>query len=152
MQYSTTAPDATSLECRYELEPTQELLAIGYANIAGALFNSYTTTGSFSRSAVNNSCGAKTPLATIISGFTVMIVLLCLTTVFTNMSNNAQVRCQSRRCLLLLTFAVDCVNHAFGVDRLLVGSAVLARSGSLRRSKSKCWKEQDTERNAPHIH
>ena len=67
------------------------MLAIGYANIAGALFNSYTTTGSFSRSAVNNSCGAKTPLATMISGFFVMIVLLCLTSVFTNMSNNAQV-------------------------------------------------------------
>jgi len=37
--------------CRYELQPTQELLAIGYANIVGALFNSYTTTGSFSRCA-----------------------------------------------------------------------------------------------------
>ena len=31
----------------------------GYANIVGALFNCYTTTGSFSRSAVNNSCGAQ---------------------------------------------------------------------------------------------
>ena len=89
LKFLTSSP--CSLSRRYELQPTQELLAIGYANIAGALFNSYTTTGSFSRSAVNNSCGAKTPLSTIVSGFTVMVVLLCLTTVFTNMSNNAQV-------------------------------------------------------------
>ena len=97
---SATATDCASLGGRYELEPTQELLAIGYANIAGALFNSYTTTGSFSRSAVNNSCGARTPLATMISGFTVMIVLLCLTEVFTHMSNNAQVwRAESEECI-----------------------------------------------------
>ena len=38
---------------------TQEIRALGYANIVGALFNCYTTTGSFSRSAVNNSCGAQ---------------------------------------------------------------------------------------------
>ena len=37
----------------------QEIRALGYANIVGALFNCYTTTGSFSRSAVNNSCGAQ---------------------------------------------------------------------------------------------
>ena len=93
---------------RYELQPTQELLAIGYANIAGALFNSYTTTGSFSRSAVNNSCGAKTPLATLVSGFTVMVVLLCLTGVFTNMSNNAQVRMSRLRTPILETMVFSC--------------------------------------------
>jgi hypothetical protein len=52
---------------------------------------SYTTTGSFSRSAVNNSVGAQTPLAQIVTGFTVMLVLLCLTGVFENMSANVQV-------------------------------------------------------------
>jgi sulfate transporter 4 len=33
-------------------------VGLGIANFAGAMFNSYTTTGSFSRSAVNNSSGA----------------------------------------------------------------------------------------------
>ena len=47
----------------YELNYTQELRGLGYANIMGALFNCYTTTGSFSRSAVNNSVGAKTPMS-----------------------------------------------------------------------------------------
>lgn len=71
---------------RYQLNYTQELRGLGYANIAGALFNCYTTTGSFSRSAVNNSVGARTPLANFVTGITVMIVLLCLTSVFKNMS------------------------------------------------------------------
>ena len=52
----------------------------------------YTTTGSFSRSAVNNSVGAQTPLAGIFTALTVMLVLLCLTPVFTHMSANVQVR------------------------------------------------------------
>jgi MFS superfamily sulfate permease-like transporter len=41
----------------YELSYNQEIVGLGIANFAGAMFNSYTTTGSFSRSAVNNSSG-----------------------------------------------------------------------------------------------
>lgn len=74
----------------YKLNATQELRAIGIANLAGALFNCYTTTGSFSRSAVNNAVGAKTQLASFTTGIVLMIVLLCLTPVFKNMSKNVQ--------------------------------------------------------------
>jgi hypothetical protein len=42
----------------YKLAYNQEIVALGLANLVGAAFNSYTTTGSFSRSAINNSCGA----------------------------------------------------------------------------------------------
>ena len=41
----------------YKLAYNQEIVALGVANFVGAAFNSYTTTGSFSRSAINNSCG-----------------------------------------------------------------------------------------------
>lgn len=41
----------------YELSYNQEIVGLGVANFAGAMFSSYTTTGSFSRSAVNNSSG-----------------------------------------------------------------------------------------------
>jgi sulfate transporter 4 len=63
---------------------------LGLANLGGAIFNCYTTTGSFSRSAVNNSVGAVTQLSGIITGITIMIVLLVLTPVFQNMSANVQ--------------------------------------------------------------
>jgi MFS superfamily sulfate permease-like transporter len=49
---------------------------------------SYTTTGSFSRSAINNSCGAKTPLAGFVTSMIVMCVLLFLTPVFKLMPYN----------------------------------------------------------------
>ena len=47
---------------------TQELRGLGLANLVGAAFNCYTTTGSFSRSAIMNDVGAKTQLAGITSG------------------------------------------------------------------------------------
>ena len=47
---------------------TQELRGLGLANLVGAAFNCYTTTGSFSRSAVMNDVGAKTQLAGVTSG------------------------------------------------------------------------------------
>ena len=58
MAESISIARALALKNQYTLQPTQEIRALGFANIVGALFNSYTTTGSFSRSAVNNSCGA----------------------------------------------------------------------------------------------
>jgi hypothetical protein len=47
---------ALAQQNQYQLNPTQELRALGYANLAGALFNCYTTTGSFSRSGALPSC------------------------------------------------------------------------------------------------
>ena len=37
----------------YEIDPNQELIALGTANMVGAFFQSYPTTGGFSRTAVN---------------------------------------------------------------------------------------------------
>lgn len=42
----------------YRLSYNREIIGLGLANFAGAMFNCYTTTGSFSRSAVNNASGA----------------------------------------------------------------------------------------------
>mmetsp|Transcript_17379 Transcript_17379/g.52010 ORF Transcript_17379/g.52010 Transcript_17379/m.52010 type:complete len:696 (+) Transcript_17379:162-2249(+) len=81
---------ALALKNKYTLAPTQEIRAIGFANVVGALFNCYTTTGSFSRSAVNNSCGAQSQISSLVTGLFVMVVLLALTKVFLYMPNNAQ--------------------------------------------------------------
>jgi sulfate transporter 4 len=81
---------ALAQQNKYQLAASQELRGLGIANIAGAAFNCYTTTGSFSRSAVNDATGAKTPLAGFITGISVMLTLLFLTPVFTHMSKNVQ--------------------------------------------------------------
>ncbi|NND07056.1 MAG: solute carrier family 26 protein [Saprospiraceae bacterium] len=66
----------------YIIKPNQELLALGLANILGSMFQSFPTTGGFSRTAVNNQAGAKTGLASMISALLVVLILLFLTQVF----------------------------------------------------------------------
>ena len=62
---------------------------LGWANLAGAAFNSYPTTGSFARSAVAKYTGAKSGLAGVVTADLVGITLLCLIRVFNAMPMNA---------------------------------------------------------------
>lgn len=61
------------------LDPNQELIGQGLANILGSIGKSYPTSGSFSRSAVNLQSGALTGLSNVFTSFTVVIVLLFFT-------------------------------------------------------------------------
>ncbi len=69
----------------YRVVPNQELIALGAANVVGSLFQSYPVTGGFSRSAVNEQAGARTPLSSIISAILVALTLLFLTPLFYNL-------------------------------------------------------------------
>ncbi|ERN05937.1 sulfate transporter 4.1, chloroplastic [Amborella trichopoda] len=73
----------------YELDANQELFGLGVANICGSFFSAYPTTGSFSRSAVNNESGAKTGLSGIIMGIIVGCALLFLTPLFSDIPQSA---------------------------------------------------------------
>jgi len=66
----------------YKIRPNQELVALGAMNILGSFVSSFTTTGGFSRTAVNANTGAKTQVAGIISGTLVGFCLLFLTKLF----------------------------------------------------------------------
>ena len=56
---STSIARALAMKNKYELVPNQEIVGLGLANFAGAAFQCYTTTGSFSRSSVNNEAGKR---------------------------------------------------------------------------------------------
>lgn len=71
----------------YEIDANQELIALGSSNIIGSLFQSYPTTGGFSRTAINNQAGAKTGIAPIISAIIVGLTLLFLTPIFYYLPN-----------------------------------------------------------------
>jgi len=71
----------------YEVDPNQELIALGTSNIIGSLFQSYPTTGGFSRTAVNDQAGAKTGVSPIISALVVGLTLLFLTPLFYYLPN-----------------------------------------------------------------
>ena len=82
--HDTPRPPLSALARKngYALAYNQEIVGLGLANFAGAAFSAYTTTGSFSRSAVNNASGARTQLAGFVTGVVVMLVLLFMTPVF----------------------------------------------------------------------
>ena len=60
------------------------LIALGGANIAAGLFQGYSVTGGFSRSAVNADAGAKSQLASIVTGLMVILTLMFFYTVLGN--------------------------------------------------------------------
>lgn len=66
----------------YKVDPNQELIGLGIANIGGSFFSAFPTTGGFSRTAVNDQAGAKTGMAAIISATLIALTLLFLTPLF----------------------------------------------------------------------
>jgi SulP family sulfate permease len=59
------------------VDGNQEFIGQGLSNVAGAFFSGYVATGSFNRSGVNYAAGAKTPIAAMLAGaFLLLIVLL----------------------------------------------------------------------------
>ena len=61
------------------LDPNQELIGQGLANLCGAIGKSYPTSGSFSRSAVNLQAGAVTGLSSVFTSLAVVVVLMFFT-------------------------------------------------------------------------
>ena len=74
---------------RYDVEANRELVALGASNVTAGLFGGYPVTGGFSRTAVNDSAGAKTPLASVITAVIVLITIALLTPLFENLPKAA---------------------------------------------------------------
>lgn len=64
------------------LDATQEMLAVGLCNVFGSFVRSMPTTGSFTRTAVNNASGVKSPMGGIITGLLVLLACGLLTSTF----------------------------------------------------------------------
>jgi SulP family sulfate permease len=64
---------------RYPIDPDQELLALGVANLAIALGHGYPAAGGFSQSAVNDEAGARTPVAMASASVVIAALLLFAT-------------------------------------------------------------------------
>jgi anti-anti-sigma factor len=69
----------------YEINPRQELLALGAANLAVAFGQGLPVAGGLSQSAVNDKAGAKTPLALVFASITLAACLLFLTDLLGNL-------------------------------------------------------------------
>jgi high affinity sulfate transporter 1 len=69
----------------YALDPRQELLGIGAANLAAALGHGYPVAGGLSQSAVNDKAGARSPLSLVFASVTLALCLLFLTDLLENL-------------------------------------------------------------------
>ena len=76
---SISMAKALAAQTKQRLDPNQELIGQGLANVGGAFFQSYPATGSFTGSAINLQAGAKTGFAMVFNGLFVAVTLLFLT-------------------------------------------------------------------------
>lgn len=70
---------AIAAKTKQKIDPNQELIGQGLANIVGSLSHAFPVSGSFSRSAVNINAGAVTGMASVFTGVFVLLTLLFLT-------------------------------------------------------------------------
>ncbi|KAH0385969.1 sulfate permease [Aureobasidium sp. EXF-12298] len=66
----------------YTIDPSQELVAIGVANLLGPFLGGYPVTGSFSRTAIKSKAGVRTPFAGVITAVIVLLAIYALPAVF----------------------------------------------------------------------
>ncbi|PLZ12806.1 SulP family inorganic anion transporter [Fischerella thermalis] len=67
---------------RQKVDANQELIALGAANLSAALSGGYPVTGGLSRSVVNFSANANTPLASMITALMIALTVMLLTPLF----------------------------------------------------------------------
>jgi SulP family sulfate permease len=70
---------AMAAKTKDRIDPNQELIGQGLANIVGSASQAFPVSGSFSRSAVNLNAGARTGMCSVITGVLVLVTLLFLT-------------------------------------------------------------------------
>ncbi len=76
---SMTAAQTLAQKRGEKLRTTAELLGLGAANLASAVSGGFPVTGSMSRSAVNFSAGANTPLASVVTAALLALALVAPT-------------------------------------------------------------------------
>jgi high affinity sulfate transporter 1 len=82
---SVSAARALAQQNGYEIDPRQELLGLGAANLGAALFQAYPVAGGLSQSSVNDKAGAKTPLALVFASIAIGLCLMFLTGMLANL-------------------------------------------------------------------
>jgi SulP family sulfate permease len=85
--FSQTAGDARAFAARhkYVIDVDQESVAQGMANVGAGVFQGMPVSTSLSASSLNESAGARTPLASLITGALVLLTLLFLAPVFSDL-------------------------------------------------------------------
>jgi SulP family sulfate permease len=79
---SVSVAQSFAAKRRQDIDPNQELVGLGLANIGSAMCGAFPVTGGFSRTVLNADCGSKSPMTGIISALLILLTLLFLTPLF----------------------------------------------------------------------
>lgn len=82
---SVGAARSYAIKHRYEINPNQELIALGAANLGSSFAQGITIDASLSNTAAADDAGAKTQLASLITGVLILITVIALTPLFYNL-------------------------------------------------------------------
>ncbi|NVD06456.1 SulP family inorganic anion transporter [Vibrio sp. JPW-9-11-11] len=66
---------SVAIKSRQQLDSNQEFIGQGLSNVVGSFFSCYVSSGSFTRSGVNYTSGAKTPLAAVFAGLILLVIM-----------------------------------------------------------------------------
>jgi SulP family sulfate permease len=85
--FSQTAGDARAFATRhhYRVDIDQESIAQGMANVGAGVFQGMPVSTSLSASSLNESAGARTPVASLITGVLVLLTLIVLAPLFSKL-------------------------------------------------------------------
>ena len=85
--FSQTAGDARAFAARhrYRIDVNQESVAQGMANVASGAFRGMPVSTSLSASSLNESAGARTPVASLVTGGLVILTLVALAPLFSDL-------------------------------------------------------------------
>ena len=78
---------AFAAKYRYEINPDQELLALGAANLSAGLFQGLTVDASLSSTATADEAGARTQLSSIVTAVLIIVTVIALAPLFHNLPN-----------------------------------------------------------------
>ena len=127
VSFVESASVAKSMQAKFGVTPgtlgandNQELLGLGLANLATAVFSGFPITGGFSRSTVNSEAGARTVMAGVFSGAILSIVVTFLTSWFFYLPDVSLAALIMFSALRLLE--ADTIRYLWTVDR---GDAVV---------------------------
>jgi SulP family sulfate permease len=106
---------AIAAKTKQKIDPNQELIGQGLANLVGAATQAFPVSGSFSRSAVNINAGAMTGMSSVFTGLLVLLTLLFLTPLLYHLPQAVLAAVIIMAVVGLVN--VDAVKHAWKASR-----------------------------------
>ena len=91
----------------YEIDPNQELIALGAANVGSGLVGGLAAGGSLSQTAVNDGAGARSEMSPVVAALLALVTVLVLTPLFKNLPE-----------AVLAALIIHAVSHLMKVSEL----------------------------------